>query len=217
MNNLVNITNDKPITELKLVAERFGKRTQDLQRSIKKLINTDETLRSEFIETTYKDSTGRTLPTYYLTQEGFALLVMGFTGKEALRWKRAFYKAFESMRSELLTLKLRGVESNHKKQIESLTHKLHLLHYENKADVLGEKLYTVTEIGKMVGMSARRLNKTLESMGIQKRIDGVWVVMEELKSCNFVRVTSYEHEEGVNILTKWTESGKNFITKLLNV
>lgn len=37
MNNLVNITNDKPITELKLVAEHFGKRTQDLQRSIKKI------------------------------------------------------------------------------------------------------------------------------------------------------------------------------------
>lgn len=60
-------------------------------------------------------------------------------------------------------------------------------------------------------MSAIRLNKTLE------RIDGVWVVMEELKSCNFVQTTNYEHEEGVSILTKWTESGKNFITKLLNV
>lgn len=214
---LVTTDNNKLITELKLVAEHFGKRTQDLQRSIKKLIKTDETLRSEFIETTYKDSTGRTLPTYYLTQEGFALLVMGFTGKEALRWKRAFYKAFEEMRSELLSVKLHSVESMHKKEIENLEHKLHLLHYENKADLLNERLYTVTEIGKMVGMSARRLNKTLECMGIQKRIDGVWVVMEELKSCNFVRVTSYEHEEGVNILTKWTESGKNFITKLLNV
>lgn len=120
---------------------------------LKKLIKTDETLRSEFIETTYKDSKGETRPTYYLTQEGFALLVMGFTGKEALRWKRAFYKAFEEKR---------------KKEIENLEHKLHLLHYENKADLLNERLYTVTEIGKMVGMSARRLNKTLECMGIQK-------------------------------------------------
>lgn len=215
--NLVTTDNNKLITELKVVAEHFGKRTQDLQRTIRNLINTDETLQSEFIKTTYVDSKGETRPTYYLTQEGFALLVMGFTGKEALKWKRTFYKAFEEMRLELNKCKIALVEEKHKKDIEKLEHKLHMLHWENKADQLGERLYTVTEIGKIVGMSAIRLNKTLERMGIQKRIDGVWVVMEELKSCNFVRTTSYEHEEGVNILTKWTESGKNFITKLLNV
>lgn len=196
MNELVN--NDTLITELKTVADHFGKRTQDLRRTIKNLIATDNTLTSEFIETTYKDSTGRTLPTYYLTQEGVALLVMGFTGKEALKWKRAFYKVFDE-------------------KTKKLERKLHLLHYENRADQLGERLYTVTEIGKMVGMSAVRLNKTLEKMGIQRRIDGVWVVMDELKQCGFIRTTSYEHESGVNILTKWTESGKNFITKLLNI
>lgn len=218
MKELVNIgNNDTLITELKTVADHFGKRTQDLQRTIKKLIATDNTLTSEFIETTYVDSTGRTLPTYYLTQEGFALLVMGFTGKEALKWKRAFYKAFEEMRLQLTECKISLSEEKHKKQIEKLEHKLHLLHYENKADLLGERLYTVTEIGKMVGMSAIRLNKTLEKMGIQRRIDGVWVVMDELKVCGFIRTTSYEHESGVNILTKWTESGKNFITKLLNI
>ena len=218
MKELVNIgNNDTLITELKTVADHFGKRHDNLMASIKKLIATDNTLTSEFIETTYVDEQNKPRPTYYLTQKGFALLVMGFTGKEALRWKCAFYDAFEEMRQELATLKLRGLESKHKKQIEKLEHKLHLLHYENKADLLGERLYTVTEIGKMVGMSAIRLNKTLEKMGIQRRIDGVWVVMDELKVCGFIRTTSYEHESGVNILTKWTESGKNFITKLLNI
>lgn len=127
MNELVN--NDTLITELKTVADHFGKRTQDLRRTIKNLIATDNTLTSEFIETTYKDSTGRTLPTYYLTQEGVALLVMGFTGKEALKWKRAFYKVFDE-------------------KTKKLERKLHLLHYENRADQLGERLYTVTESGK---------------------------------------------------------------------
>ena len=214
MKELVNIgNNDTLITELKTVADHFGKRHDNLIQAIKKLIATDNTLTSEFIETTYIDSIGRTLPTYYLTQEGFALLVMGFTGKEALKWKRAFYKAFEEMRSELIHLENKVNEE----KIEKLERKLHLLHYENRADQLGERLYTVTEIGKMVGMSAIRLNKTLEKMGIQRRIDGVWVVMDELKVCGFIRTTSYEHESGVNILTKWTESGKNFITKLLNI
>lgn len=188
MKELVNIgNNDTLITELKTVADHFGKRHDNLMASIKKLIATDNTLTSEFIETTYVDEQNKPRPTYYLTQKGFALLCMGFTGKDALRWKNAYYDAFEAMRTKVT---------------------------ENRAD---ERLYTVTEIGKMVGMSAIRLNKTLEKMGIQRRIDGVWVVMDELKVCGFIRTTSYEHESGVNILTKWTESGKNFITKLLSI
>ena len=60
MNELVNIgNNDTLITELKTVADHFGKRHDNLMTSIKKLIATDNTLTSEFIETTYIDSIGR--------------------------------------------------------------------------------------------------------------------------------------------------------------
>lgn len=38
---------------------------------------------------------------YHLTREGFMLLAMGFTGKEALRWKLAFIAAFNRMEAEL--------------------------------------------------------------------------------------------------------------------
>ena len=138
---------------------------------------------------------------------------MGFTGVKALQWKRAFYKEFEQMRAELNAFKMECVEQKN----EELTQKLHLLHWDNYASTIGERLYTVTEIGKMVGMSARRLNKTLEDMNIQRRENGVWVVMDEIKNCGFVHITSYEHDTGVSILTKWTEKGKNFLVKLLGV
>lgn len=53
MQELVNIgNNDTLITELKTVADAFGKNTYNLHRSIRKLIETDNTLTSEFIETT---------------------------------------------------------------------------------------------------------------------------------------------------------------------
>lgn len=38
---------------------------------------------------------------YRMTREGFMLLAMGFTGKEALRWKLAFIAAFNRMEAEL--------------------------------------------------------------------------------------------------------------------
>ena len=38
---------------------------------------------------------------YRMTREGFMLLAMGFTGKEALRWKLAYIAAFNRMEAEL--------------------------------------------------------------------------------------------------------------------
>lgn len=91
---------DKAVTELKIVSEHFNKQHKNLLRDIKKLINTDPTLVSEFIPYTYKDKYGRKQPSYYLTEEGFCLLAMGFTGAKALAWKRKFYKAFKDLQNE---------------------------------------------------------------------------------------------------------------------
>lgn len=208
---LVKVNNDKVVTELKTVSDYFDKTIGHLNRDINKLIDLDDTLRNEFIATTYKDLKGEERKTYLITQEGFALLVMGFTGKKALQWKREFYRQYQSMYNQINQSKIGLVQS----KLEETEQKLHLLHWDNYASTLGERLYTVTEIGKIVGMSAVRLNRTLADMNIQRREKGVWVVMDEIKECGFVHITSYEHDTGVNILTKWTEKGKNFIVKLL--
>ncbi|WP_157142177.1 Rha family transcriptional regulator [Campylobacter coli] len=49
----------------------------------------------------YIDSTGRILPCYNLTRDGFSLLVMGFTGEKAYKWKIEFIKAFNEMEKRL--------------------------------------------------------------------------------------------------------------------
>jgi Rha family phage regulatory protein len=49
----------------------------------------------------YKDSTGRVLKQYLLTQDGFTLLAMGFTGAKALEFKLMYIKAFNEMKKEL--------------------------------------------------------------------------------------------------------------------
>jgi Rha family phage regulatory protein len=38
---------------------------------------------------------------FEMTEEGFTLLAMGFTGKEALEWKVLYIRAFKLMRDEL--------------------------------------------------------------------------------------------------------------------
>ena len=43
-------------------------------------------------------------PMYHITRDGFALLAMGFTGKEAMRWKEAYIAAFNAMEARLKSL-----------------------------------------------------------------------------------------------------------------
>lgn len=55
-----------------------------------------------FERISYLDSRGRTKPMYKMTHDGFALLAMGFTGREALAWKVKFLAAFRDMERQLL-------------------------------------------------------------------------------------------------------------------
>ena len=91
-------------TTSRKVAEHFGKRHKNVLRDAERLIAdlADKAFTGlNFEPSTYVDSTGRSLPEYHLSHDGFALLAMGFTGREALRWKVAFLQAFRQMESDL--------------------------------------------------------------------------------------------------------------------
>ena len=69
------------------VAAFFGKRHDHVLRDIKALIENAPTTAPNFGASSYTDSTGRSLPAYEMTRDGFTLLAMGFTGKTALAFK----------------------------------------------------------------------------------------------------------------------------------
>lgn len=97
-------TDGQPFTTSRAVAERFGKQHSHVLRSIEKLLadSPDPAFNESnfgFIE--YTDSRGRQKPEYRLSHDGFALLAMGFTGRDALAWKIAFLQAFNALEAEL--------------------------------------------------------------------------------------------------------------------
>lgn len=54
-----------------------------------------------FIKSSYVHPQNKqTYPFYIMNRDGFSLLVMGFTGKEALEWKLQYIKAFNQMNEE---------------------------------------------------------------------------------------------------------------------
>lgn len=98
--------NNQALTSSLLVAEKFGKRHADVIRSIENLLNTsDEELNAKmrlaFVSGTYTDSTGKENPIYIMNRKGFSILVMGYNGVKALKFKNDFYDAFEDMERQL--------------------------------------------------------------------------------------------------------------------
>lgn len=86
------------------IAEVFDKGHHNVLRLISNLPK-DEFFTQNFKESSYLNKQNRKQPCYNLTRDGFSLLVMGFTGQKAYRWKIEFIKAFNLMEAELTRLK----------------------------------------------------------------------------------------------------------------
>ncbi len=92
-------------TTSRQIAEHFGKRHADVIRAIRKMeIPADYRERNfalTFNEVHGPNGATRKEPVYRITRDGFTLLAMGFTGKEAMQWKVAYITAFNKMEQEL--------------------------------------------------------------------------------------------------------------------
>ena len=112
ISDFVQIKDEQVYTSSRIVAEKFGKQHSDVLKAIRNIINdvnaaqvienkaqSNFTFSDFFIEATYTDITGRTLPEYLITEDGLALLVMGFGGVNAMRIKLKFVAEFNRMKN----------------------------------------------------------------------------------------------------------------------
>ena len=96
------------VVDSRQVAEMIGKQHKNLLRDIAGYI---ETIRNStelkfepsdfFIESSYKDSTGRTLPCYLLTKKGCDMVANKMTGEKGVLFTAAYVTAFEAMRHHI--------------------------------------------------------------------------------------------------------------------
>ena len=193
--------NGQVLASSREVAEKFGKRHDSVLRDIDNLIKSDSTiLWSEmFKETTYTNSRGKDYRCFDMNRDGFSLLCMGFTGKEALEWKLKYINAFNQMEEKLKSstqlteeekykLMLFSKDASevayaHNKLVEIATAPLVAEIKEQKTkveyhdDVLNkEGLITTTVIEKDLGFkSATKLNKIMNmNKIIFKNQSGTW-------------------------------------------
>ncbi|HBJ6196405.1 TPA: Rha family transcriptional regulator [Salmonella enterica subsp. enterica serovar Saintpaul] len=105
----VTIENGRAVTTSVAVAEYFRKMHKDVLKKIDNLDCSTEFTERNFAPSEYTDSTGRKLPMYQITKNGFVFLVMGFTGKKAAAFKEAYIAEFDRMENELRQQNLRPV------------------------------------------------------------------------------------------------------------
>lgn len=91
------------------VAAFFGKRHDHVMRDIDRLIEQEPSLGSDHIptfgemvsEVDIGSGAKRRARTYTMTRDGFVLVVMGFTGAKALKFKMSYIRAFNDMEASI--------------------------------------------------------------------------------------------------------------------
>lgn len=97
----LQIVDGRVLTTSLAIAAFFEKRHDDILKRIRALDCTSDFTDRNFAGSDYTDTTGRVLPCYRITRDGFAFLAMGFTGKKAAQFKEAYITAFNQMEERL--------------------------------------------------------------------------------------------------------------------
>lgn len=100
--NLVVMVGGQPTTNSLDVAERFGKRHDNVIKAIRNLDCSPQFALLNFEECSRPGANNKPEPYFRMTRDGFTFLCMGFTGKEAAKWKEAYINAFNKMEAALL-------------------------------------------------------------------------------------------------------------------
>ncbi|EMX2623701.1 Rha family transcriptional regulator [Campylobacter coli] len=137
VNVVFEVVGDEIFANSLQIAEVFEKDHSNVLKAIDKLPN-DEFKSSNFKYDSYFDKKSEQRRMINLTRDAFSLLVMGFTGEKAYKWKILFIKAFNEMEK-----RLRNIEyEKHDKLAfrQSLGYKSQLAQqkekYENKIKAL---------------------------------------------------------------------------------
>lgn len=97
---ILSTQNGEPVASSRDVAKRFGKEHKHVLAAIRQILVAENSATKFFHEGTF-EYRGQKFPEYLMNRDGFSLLAMGFTGKEAVQWKLKYIEAFNQMEKQL--------------------------------------------------------------------------------------------------------------------
>ena len=200
----VHQNNGVLVTTSRNIAEVFKKEHYNVIRDIKAILEkcSPEFTALNFEGSEYIDPTGRKLPEYLLTKDGTTMLIMGYTGELAMKFKEAYIKRFNEMEKQLkekqqepalivmtldqkvsltkIILECAGITGNQlalalDKGIRTDTGTSLITWSGTQLEApIQEQLATPTQLGKIVGIGPRKINLLLEELGYQVKTSNGW-------------------------------------------
>ncbi len=84
------------------VAETFEKEHRRVLQDIRELGCSDDFRVHNFVQSDYLNQQNHSQPMYFMTRDGFTMLVMGYTGEKAMRFKEGYIRQFNEMEKALI-------------------------------------------------------------------------------------------------------------------
>ncbi|HEF9877618.1 TPA: Rha family transcriptional regulator [Campylobacter coli] len=170
VNVVFEVVGDEIFANSLQIAEVFEKDHSNVLKAIDKLPN-DEFKSSNFKYDSYFDKKSEQRRMINLTRDAFSLLVMGFTGEKAYKWKILFIKAFNEMEKRLRNIEYEkhdklafrqslGYKSQLKQQKEHYENKIKALQYdlENKKELSFKRKLSKEELLELRKILAKDYN-----------------------------------------------------------
>lgn len=135
------------------VAELFEKNHKEVLRDIRKITDplsglSEEFRQRNFAPSSYRNQQNKKQPCYYLTRDGFTMLVMGYTGQKAMQFKELYIKRFNEMESMIKSLVMA------RQEFPLLTDNIKLLHESPKPYHFSNECDMLNRI--VIGMTAKQ-------------------------------------------------------------
>ena len=102
MKPIVKFEHGKVTVTSKEIADVFNKSHRNVTRLIESLECSTEFGLLNFEQSEFTTSQNKKHKCYKITRDGFVFLAMGFTGRDAAKWKEAYIKAFNEMESHII-------------------------------------------------------------------------------------------------------------------
>ena len=96
---IVDLVEGRPMVSSLRIAEHFGRQHRNVMRDIKRACEavSPEFAALNFEHCDYVGANGKRYPMCQLARDGFTIVVMSYTGSDAMRWKEAYIRRFNEM------------------------------------------------------------------------------------------------------------------------
>lgn len=101
---LVFSQENKIYTTSLIVSQVFEKEHKHILEAIRNLQCSNDFRQTNFRPSSYINSQNKETPMMIISKDGLSILVMGFTGEKAMKWKEKYIQAFNKMEEEIREL-----------------------------------------------------------------------------------------------------------------